>query len=599
MALGLFLVLGFSALGGLLGFVFERIEHEMGGAEVLPQTVLELKLKDGLVEHPSDDPLERLNIDRLEMSESLGLDALLEVLDRAGRDDQVAGICVEVLGSTGSFSQSSELRSALDQWKSKGKWVAAYSETYGFKEYHLASVADEVVMSPLGDVELKGLGLEMMFMGNMMKALGVDVQIFRGENNLYKSAVEPFTRRNLSEENREQLEAYVHSVWSSLKTDIETSRALKAGDLDRFVNDALPRSSQQSVDLKLVDRLRYRHQWRAEVAARIGEDDPKDVAWMSCLQYAKAKKIHPLQAPSSLKEPGIAVMLAEGVILADERDDGRSITPSWVGSWLDHLLENEDVAALVLRIDSPGGEALASESIWRDLKRFSEQKPLVVSMGSVVASGGYYMACAANVIVAEPTGLTGSIGVYGMLPQVEGFLNQNLKIEVDHVYTHPRVGGSGFYRPLSQVAKDDLLRGVDQVYRTFKQRVSQGRDMSLDEVELVARGRIWSGADAQRVGLVDRLGGLDLAIELAREQAKLPAWAPVVYTRGGHEWMRWMESLRGDKKAATLARRGGVITHLAEDVLGVDRGWLELIQGLKQSEFGVQARLPFVWQIKD
>ena len=571
---------------GAFGFVYQKAEEVQSGGPVLKGSVLHMRLSSGLEEHPSDDPFDRFDVNTFKMTESLGLDAHLRVLQRAQDDERVQGLLIELKGTPGSWSQSQELRRAIEHFKKSGKWVMAFSETYGLKEYHLASVANDCSMSPKGDIELRGLGLEMVFMGKMLKALGIEVQVFRGPNNDYKSAVEPFMLEQMSEENREQLKAYVDGVWKNIRSQIEESRGFKPEQLDTWVKNYAPATSEDALSMKLVDAVEYRDQWLERVMEKAGAKKLEDLKLVTPLSYGKSNHLHPLLGVDDPTEPSIAVLLAEGAIVANERDDGHSITPAWMSSWLTSLKENENVAAVVLRINSPGGEALAAEQIWRELELFRKEKPLIVSMGSVVASGGYYMACAGDHIFAEKTTLTGSIGVFGLLPRVDGFLEQYLNLTVDRVHTHEEVAGSGFLSPLSKGREMDMKRDVKDVYDTFLARVAKGRSMSIDQVDEVARGRVWLGEDALKNGLVDEWGGLSEAIEFARKKAKLPAFSPICYSHGGHELKKWLKEL-------------GEEAHLK--ILRSWQPWPELnvwARELKSLCSGPQLRLPFELKVE-
>ena len=347
----------------------------------------------------------------------------------------------------------------------------------------------------------------------------------------------------MSAENREQLEALVKTLWSNIAASIESSRHLSAGKIDQCVESFLPNSPKSALELGLVDELVYRDEMMkklGELTGQKAEDEPK---LMSLISYAKGQKLFPLPDLHDAEPGSIAVLLAQGTIVSDEFASKDNITPLWIRTRLDKIREDDNISALVLRIESPGGDALASETIWKELDRFKKVKPLIVSMGSVVASGGYYMACAANVIVAEPMTLTGSIGVFGIIPRVDKFLSQKLDITVDRVHSHPNIGGSGVLSPLSEGKLRDLQEEVNQVYDIFIHRVSTGRQMNSDKVRAVARGRIWSGQDAQKVGLVDVLGGLSQAIDLAKEM--VGSDEKVIYY-GNEDMEKWMDILKND-----------------------------------------------------
>jgi protease IV len=542
MILGFCFFFGCIALFGLIAHKAQDLQFD-GGEVPSANTILHLTLKGGLEEHPSDDPMDRFDFSSFTIKEELGLDALLVTLGKASQDARIDGLLIDLQGPTGQWAQKSELREALQKFKDSGKWLTAYADTYSMDDYYIASLANAVYMGPRGDVELKGIGMEFMFFGRLLKNLGIEVEILRGQDNDFKSAVEPFSREQMSAENREQLEALIKNFWTCIARAIETSRNLEVGKIDHYVESYLPNSPKSSMDLGLVDELLYRDEMMQKLRVKTGQCENEDPKLMSLLNYAKGQKIFPLPNQDEAESGSIAVLLAQGTIVSDEYASYDNITPSWIRTRLDELRDNDDISALVLRLDSPGGDALASETIWKELDRFKKVKPLIVSMGPTVASGGYYMACAANLIVADPMTLTGSIGVFGMVPKIDNFLSQKLDITVDRVHSHPSLGGSGVLSPLSDGKRRDLQDEVDQIYDTFIRRVSMGRNMSTAKVRHIARGRIWSGEDAKNVGLVDELGGLSQAIELAKEM--IDRDADVIYYGSG-QMEQWMTLLNGD-----------------------------------------------------
>ena len=536
---------------GLLGYATEKIQSVEfdGGAIPSANTVLHLTLKGGLEEHPSDSPFDRFDFNTMSIKEDLGLDSLLVTLQKASSDARIDGLLIDLQGPSGQWAQKSELRAALSKFKASGKWIAAYADTYSMEDYYIASLANQVYMGPRGDVELKGLGMEMVFFGRMLKTLGIEVEILRGEGNDYKSAVEPFSREQMSAENRDQLEVLVKAFWTQIATTIENSRKLPSGKMDYYVENFLPNSPKSALECGLVDELLYRDQMMAKLRLKTGQEEAESNSsepeghLMSLLSYAKGQKLFPLPNQDEAESGSVAVLLAQGTIVSDEFASKDNITPEWIRTRLDKLRKDDKISALVLRLDSPGGDALASETIWKELDRFRQSKPLIVSMGPTVASGGYYMACAANVIVADPMTLTGSIGVFGLIPRVDKFLSQKLDITLDRVHSHPSIGGSGVLSPLSVGKRQDLQDEVDQVYDIFIRRVSTGRNMSTDKVHKIARGRIWSGQDAQNAGLVDTLGGLSDAIEIAK---KMVGGDEKVIYYGSGELEKWMDVFKND-----------------------------------------------------
>lgn len=552
MALGLSGLLAFILFIVLIVSLSRQVEKEFDPGKVEKGSVLHLKLSSGLLEHQPDDPFERFDPGSFQVLETLALDSLLFALEEARDDAKVKGIFLDLKGPTGPLARVMEMRHALERFRSSGKFIHAFADDFDLRRYLLASACDVVHLAPQGDITMDGIQGEMLFFGRMLKEWDVDVEIFRGRDNDYKSAVEPFFRENMSEESREQTLALMRVLWDEICTSIETSRGLNSGDVDAFVRRLMPSDGIAARELGLVDELLYRDQSLQALAARVGEKESDDITWMSALEYARAMGVHPVPGLDDLDEPGIAVLLLEGAIVDDSANQDDAFKPSDVRHWMKQVRDDPQVKALVLRIDSPGGSALAAENMWREVDRMTEEIPVVVSMGPAAASGGYYIAASSNLILVNTTTLTGSIGVFGLMPRADKLLERHLHITVDRIGTHPELGSRGFLGPLGDMRRQDITQQVDRIYDLFIRRVADGRSLTPVQVHQLARGRVWSGTDAVEKGLADRLGGLWDAMDQARRLADLPGDAPAVFVRTELDFAQWLEQIEIGSKVQQM-----------------------------------------------
>lgn len=561
--LGLTLFAGMGALM-LMGAMATATQFALNFEDVEPveiNSILHLQLKSGLTEQVSSDPLDNIDLSNFEVRESLDLPALLEVLQAASLDDRVDGIYLDIIGDAGSTVARGELRQALQAFRDNGKWIVAHSDSYRFQEYHLASVANEVFMSPLGDVELVGLSMEMLYFTELLTDWNIDVQVFRARDNIYKSAVEPFTELDMSKENMKQLQSWLSDVWTDLVSRIENSRGLEAGQVGKWISNQQSLSAEICIDLNLIDQSLYSRDVLSHLHLKSKGFNGHHPRLISPMDYAKAEQLWPKSSVDSAEGDFVAALTIEGTIMPDELSGDGMITPSSFRAKLDRLRNLDGLQALVLRINSPGGDAIAAESMWKDLKDFTNSTPVVVSMGQTVASGGYYLACAANTIVAEPNTLTGSIGVFGLLPNFESALQKHAKVRVQKVETHPGASTMSVLRRLSKQQLKTHQRKIDSIYDIFLNRVATGRGLTNQQAHSIARGRIWSGLDALEQGLIDQRGGWRKAIALAKGDRKdlttrylvpKPAWEEQLT-----EWIKTPESRLEDLRIVITSSQNG------------------------------------------
>lgn len=497
-----------------LGWIFWLIV--LGGLmsetpEVKESAVLHLRLNGEIAERADQS----FNASTFTMNNKIGLAELLAGLNKAAEDKNVKGVYLELGAVSCGFATAYELRQAIHDFKKSGKFVVAYltGEVVTQKQYYIASAASEVYGFANTTMEFVGLGAELMFFKKTFDKLGLEMQVIRGSNNDFKSAVEPYFRENMSDSSRLQVQRYLQSIWDDMVKDIAKDRKIPAQQLNAIAAEVKVARMDDAVKHKLIDGIKYRDEVEELVAKKADLDDLSDL--MAFEKYAK-RAFDLEQMGISSDDANVAVVTAEGAISVD----GDEMTSKEICKYLREVRLNKKIKAVVFRINSPGGSALASEEIWREANLIAQSKTLVVSMGDLAASGGYYIATPAETIFAEPTTITGSIGVFGVIPYTGAMLENNLGLTFDRVQTHPHSVLS-LNRRLTADEMTRVQKEVDAIYGQFKQRVADGRGMTSAQVDVVARGRVWTGTDALRIGLVDKIGGLEDALDYATKAAKV------------------------------------------------------------------------------
>lgn len=519
-------------LAGLLAFVagtflvsflwilvLMGIAGSMGGskATVAPGSVLKIDFSEVLTDAPSSDPLEGLDVMTLQTTPRLPLFKALRALEAAAADDRIKGVYLRMNGTGGVAGTAllEELRAALEEFKQSGKFVVAYNETYSQGQYYLASVADRICLQPEGGLDWTGLASNVTFYKGLLDKLDLNVEVFRPTACKYKSAVEPFILDKMSSANREQMQELVNSMWNTISGDVCASRGIDSVQMRRITDNLEVMLPEEALQYGFVDELLYEDQMD-DVLADLGVAcDDDGFRCVTLGEYAA-------QVGADLKNISadqVAIVYADGQIV-DGEGYGKEIYGNTLAAKLADVRRNGKVKAVVVRVNSPGGSALASDVIWREMELLRAEKPVIVSMGSYAASGGYYISCPADVIVADRLTLTGSIGVFGMVLDPREALENKLGITVDGVQSNTSSDflGKG---PLTPVQRSMIMRGVDKVYSTFTKDVSEGRNLPLERVLEIAGGRVWSGEDALGIGLVDACGGLKTALALAVDKAGL------------------------------------------------------------------------------
>jgi len=546
---------------------------------VKEKSVLHLKLNHEILDRGSDNPLENFNFSDLEAGKNEGLNEILEVIKLASEDKHISGIFLDLEGLNAGMASTEEIRNALMDFKKKGKWIMSYSEMYTQKSYYLASVADQIFLNPKGDMEWKGISAELPFFKGTMEKLEIEPQIIR--HGKFKSAVEPFILDKMSNENRLQTRTYVGGMWNHLLQKISQSRKINSDSLQQFANRIAIRKASDALRYGMVDGLKYRDEVMQVLAKKSGSSNKeKEPELITLNQYSRVPGIK----NEKVSDPKIAIIYASGEIESG-KGANNTIGSETLSKAIRQAREDDKIKAIVLRINSPGGSALASEIIWRETQLAAKTKPLVVSMGDVAASGGYYIAAGAKKIFASPTTITGSIGVFGMMLNAKGMLNNKLGITMDTINTGRLANIGSIARPLTAEERSIMQEGVEDVYGTFIRRVSEGRGIPVAEVDSIGQGRVWCGIDAINIKLVDEFGGLNEAVSAAAKLAGVKAYRLTELPKKKNPLEAITSSLSGEGEEAYLRWK-----------LGADYNYVRQITRMKDMN-GIMMLMPEVPQI--
>lgn len=491
------------------------VANEGTSGSVPKNSVLRIKLQGEIVDRAGEgSPMDFLNYGE---DFTIGLDQALDALKKAAKNDRVKGIYLEA-GSLGAYpADLQELRRALVEFKESGKWIVAYGDSYSRAAYYLCSVADEIYLNPIGSIDWSGMSSQPIFFTGLMKKIGVKMQVFKV--GTYKSAVEPYINTEMSDANREQVMSYLSSIWNNMLKDVAKSRKLEVDALNSMADTTIVLCEAKTyIENKLADKLSYLSDVKEALKQRLelGEDD--DLKFTNIADVAAGDNL------GDKVSEEVAVYYAYGEINDSQGrgfDQEHAITTKETITDLQKLRKNKDVKAVVIRVNSPGGSAYASEQIWHEIQLLRAEKPVIISMGGLAASGGYYISCGANEIWAEPMTLTGSIGIFGMIPDASELLTQKLGLSFDVVKTNAMSDFGAMGRPFNANESAKLQAYVNQGYELFTGRVAGGRGMAQDSVKAIAEGRVWTGEQAKKIGLVDKLGNLDDAIEAAAKLAEV------------------------------------------------------------------------------
>lgn len=578
-------IMVFLIIVGALGVmsIVGMVASSSSTKDVADNTVFVVRLNGQLAERSNDNPLAQLTGDAVG---TIGLDDLLNDIKKAKKNDKIKGIYIEAGAfAPDSYASVQAVRKALLDFKKSGKWIVAYGDIYTQSSYYLASVADKLYLNPSGQIEWSGLYSQSMYVKDLLAKFGVKMQVVKV--GAYKSATEMFTGDKMSDANREQVTAFVSGIWRNICNEVAASRKLSVAQLNSYADNAITFADpKQYVSMKLVDKLLYHDQIKDEIKKlmKLGKDDELNTVGISGM----------LNVPETGDDGDdeIAVYYAYGDIVdgaaAGVMGQGENVIDGTkVSEDLMKLADDEDVKAVVIRINSGGGSAYASEQIWRAVQLLKAKKPVVVSMGGMAASGGYYMSCSANWIVAEPTTLTGSIGIFGMFPDMSGLITQKLGVKFDEVKTNKNSGFGTMSRPFNETEMNYLSAYIDRGYKLFRQRVADGRHMTTDQVEKIAQGHVWLGEDALKIKLVDQLGGVDDAVAKAAKLAKVGEY----YTSAYPAKADWMEQIFNQTSS------GSYIDNQMRLAMGDYYSTFMLLKNINRQS-AIQARLPYIINVK-
>jgi len=541
-------------------------------------SVLELNLDKAIEERTSNNPLDDFNFGDFSSNKNLGLNDILKNIKKAAKDENISGILLNLTSISAGGATMEEIRNALIEFKTSKKFIYAYGEDMSQGAYYLASVADKIYLHPEGGIDFKGFHAELMFFKGTLEKLEVEAQVIR--HGKFKSAVEPFINDKMSPENKEQVRTLIQTFWNNFLTNISSQRKKSIEKLQLAADEFSSRNAEGALKVGLVDSLAYYDQVEAVVNSVSGGEQDKNMKLISLKKYDKVF----VKGMTEISTDKIAVIYASGDIVSGTGSDDQ-IGSDKMAETIRKARLDDKIKAIVLRVNSPGGSAMASDVIWREVTLAKKAKPMVVSMGDYAASGGYYIACAADSIVAQPNTLTGSIGVFGLLINAQKLFNNKLGITFDTVKTGRFADIGTISRRLSADERDLIQMQIEKIYSTFITHVAEGRKMTTEFVDSIGQGRIWSGTDALRLGLIDKIGGVDDAIAIASRMAKLEKYRVVQLPEQKELFEKILEDLNTEARV-----------YFSKRELGDQYKYYEKLKGLVQNN-GIQARIPFELEI--
>ncbi|MFO8236033.1 MAG: signal peptide peptidase SppA [Bacteroidales bacterium] len=563
----LFFLIFFTTIGTIMSKQDKPVEIE-------PNTVLKVELDNIIMDRSPKNPFENFDFQSLKPQKSLGLNEILANIEKAGKDENIKGIYLELTAIPAGMATIEEIREALLEFKETGKFIIAYSDDYLQTSYYLASTADKIYVNPAGRVNLTGLNSQVMFFKDALDKLGVEPQIIR--HGKFKSAIEPFTRKEMSDENRTQIMEYVSDLWNKMAEGIADQRRINIKNINGLTEELALEDADAALENNFIDGLKYKDEIFRELKDS-SKTDKDDAQFVNLKQYNRVPKI---KEHKGLAKDKIAVVYAMGSVIMGEGGEG-TIGSDRISGAIREARKDSSIKAIVFRVNSGGGSALASEVIWRELKLAGETKPVIASLGDVAASGGYYIVAPADTIVANPNTITGSIGVFGIIPNAKELMNDKLGIHVDVAKTHEHSDIGSPFRSLTASERQVIKNGIEDVYDTFVGRVADGRNMTKEEVDEIGQGRVWSGIDAKKIGLIDLLGGMNKAVDLASEKAKLKKYRVVELPKLKDPFEQFMKQFTVSAKAQII-----------KSSLGDNYRYYEQIEEIKNMS-GIQARIPY------
>ena len=508
---------------GVIGIIVAS-SSKQNVPQVKEKSVLTLSLSHPIPERTSNNPFEHFDFNKLKPIENPGLNDITRAIRKAKTDPKIKGIYIEPSMIPAGWATIESIRNELISFKESGKFIIAFSETMGQKAYYLSSVADKLYITPLGMFQLNGIQAKRTFFKEGLNKLGIEMQVIKGPDNKYKSAIEPFTRENMSKENKYQLKQMLDDLWNNITSDIAISRNIPQENVLSFADNYAMMPSEENIEKNIIDGYKYKDEVIKEIKEKLNIDSASKINTISIGKYSRIKN------KKKSSENKIAIVFATGEMVIDS-DEPEYMSAKNISKAFRKIRKDSSIKAVVFRINSVGGSALAGEIIWREVLLTNKKIPVIVSMGDVAASGGYYIACPAEKIIAQKHTITGSIGVYGVIPNMKQLFNEKLGIQFDNVKTSERAGIIEVTRPLTQTEKMMLNNVINNTYNTFIKHVADGRGLSITEANNVAKGRVWSSADAKTKGLIDEIGNIDDALRIAAESAGITEYKKINYPK--------------------------------------------------------------------
>lgn len=550
-------VVAFFIFLGVIGSFVSSAQSEKT-PYVHDNSILKIELSTAIKDQPSNNPFENIDFATFEDKTPLSLKNILDNIEKAKYDDKIKGIYLDMPLLQANMANIEEIRNALIDFKSSEKFIISYSENYSQASYYLSSISDEIYLNPAGEMTFKGLSTQLMFLKDALNRLDVDMQVIR--HGKFKSAIEPFIRENMSDANREQLETLINSIWDNMLNNVSSARGIEVDQLNNIADNILIRSAQNALSEKLIDGLKYEDEVLEILKDKVEAESSEKIKFIGLNKYKKSKPKNNNEnslAEKSSSKNKVAIIFAEGEIVSGKSRDGQMGSET-ISEAIKKARLDDKVKSIVLRVNSPGGSALASDVMWREVVLAKKEKPVIVSMGGVAASGGYYISCAADKIYAEASTITGSIGVFGVIPNIEGMLKNKMGIDIDRAATNTYADGLTLLRPMQPKEREAIQEMIENIYDDFTQKVADGRGMTQANVDSVGQGRVWSGITAKEKGLVDEIGGLDVAIAEAISLADVEDYKIIELPKQEDPIQKMMNDLAGDVKIKIFGDEFGV-----------------------------------------
>jgi len=565
---------------GIIAGIIASTEGEE--VTIKPHTILLINWKTEIKDRSSDNPFENFDFASMESNKPIGLNDILKNIEKASSDPNIDGIFLDMESVPAGIASEEEIRNKLLEFKESGKWIVSYGNSYDQKGYYLASVSNNIYLNPEGMILFKGLNAQVVFLKGLLDKLEIDMQVVRGPNNKYKSAVEPLMLDKLSDANREQLQVLLNSIWGKMLSALSESRGVSVEDLNRMADNLELSDAETALANNFIDGILYRDELINKLKELTSTNEKDDLETVSFSSYTNVKE----KETKKLQKDQIAIIYAEGSIVQGKGGPDE-IGSASTAKTIREVRRNDKIKAIVFRVNSGGGDALASEEIRREVELAKNEKPFIVSMGNVAASGGYWISTNADYIFAQPTTITGSIGVFGIIPNFQKLFNNKLGITFNDVMTNKNSDFIDVMKPMSEFQHQKIDNEIVKIYNEFTQLVSRTRNLELSFVDSIARGRVWSGTDALELGLVDEMGGMEKAVAYAAEKAELGENFRISeYPKQKDFFEQLVEELTGQTKVRILGNE-----------LDEFKTYYDQIQAMRNMQ-GAQARIPYFFTIE-